>query len=132
MIFKQGSHRMKDSWLDERYNWLDGDGRPVHEDWTRCNKVTEVNDLGEPEQMAHFKEVIVDANFSTDYKVIRGGKEITVPVINLDFDGSDIFELELLAGVHKTPKMRAAERRKEFEKKMKDLQKPKQKNGCGS
>ena len=82
MQFKEGSHRLEDSWLNERYDWLDEDVRPVHEDWTRCNKATEVNELGAPEQLKQFREVLVDAKFITNSKIIVRGKEITVPVID--------------------------------------------------
>ena len=89
-----------------------------------AKKLSEINELGEPEQLKHFKEVIVDEKFTTDYTIIRGGKEITIPVVDLDFDGADIFELDLLAGVHKTPKARRAERRKEFLEKIEAIKKP--------
>ncbi len=33
---KEGSHRYPDSWLEQRYNWLDARGRPAPVDWRRA------------------------------------------------------------------------------------------------
>lgn len=44
--FKEGSHRMRDCWFENRYNWLDADGRPKKEDWTRSHMVTTENEKG--------------------------------------------------------------------------------------
>jgi hypothetical protein len=111
--FKEGGHRLKDSWLNCRYEWLDDEGKPIHEDWSRCNEVSKANELGEPEEMKFFEQVIVDAKYTTDFSVNVGGKLLVVPVISLDFDGSEVFEAQLLEGVLKCPKVRRIERRAE-------------------
>ena len=85
---------------------------PKKEDWSRCSECSKDN----IEQMKFLDPHIVDAKFTTDYKIVRGGQEITVPVIDLDFDGHELFEAELLDEMTKTPKERRLERRKEQEK----------------
>ena len=110
--FPQRSHRMKESWLDARYDWLDEAGRPKKEDWSRCSDCSK----DDVEQMAFLDPHIVDAKFTTDYKIMRGGQEITVPVIDLDFDGHELFEAELLDEMTKTPKERRLQRRLEHQK----------------
>ena len=110
--FPQGSHRMKESWLDARYDWLDETGRPKKEDWSRCSDCSK----GNVEEMAFVDPHIVDAKFTTDYKIVRGGQEITAPVIDCDFDGHELFEAELLDEMTKTPKERRLQRRLEHAK----------------
>ena len=102
---------MKKSWLDDRYSWLDADGRPEQEDWTNTSECTS----GEAEEMAFIEPCIVDAKFTKDYTIVRGGEKIVMPVIDLDFEGSEIFEAELLDEMTKTPKQRRLERRKEMQ-----------------
>ena len=108
---------MEKSWLDERYAWLDETGRPKHEDWKTCQACSS----GDVKDMGFIEPCIVDAKFTADYTVVRGGKEIRMPVIDLDFDGSDIFQAELLDEMTKNPKERRLERRLETAKKMKEL-----------
>ena len=52
-------------------------------------------------------------------------------MIDFEFDGSDIFQRELLDGVHKTPKARRGMRRKEFQAKIAALKNGKSKGAKG-
>ncbi len=54
---------------------------------------------------------------------------IVVPVIDLEFPGSDVFEAQLLEGVLETPKARRIERRQEFLKSAEVWQKTRKTGG---
>ncbi len=56
--------------------------------------------------MAFIEPSIVDATFTKDYTIVSGGQEIVMPVTDLDFDGCELFEAELLDEMTKTPKQR--------------------------
>ena len=120
--FQEGSHRLRDEWLHERYNFLDAEGKPVKEDWTRSSGTNKVNKLGEPEDAKEFYETIVEDRFTKDYKITRGGKQITIPVLDLDEDQEAIFDAELLSGVLKTPRERRLELRANFKKELEEME----------
>ena len=42
-----GQHRMKHSWLRDRFSWLDEKGRPRAPDWSRSEQAEEMADLEE-------------------------------------------------------------------------------------
>ena len=119
----EGSHRLKPSWLEGRGEWLDSAGRPIKEDWSRSIAVKEENAHGEPEEMKEFMESVVEDKFTVDYKVRLGGKDITIPVVDLGFANEELFAEVVRIGVLKTPKMRRSERRRDFEEKLGSLKK---------
>ena len=49
-----GQHRMKHSWLKDRYSWLDEKGRPKTPGWSRSDQAEELADLEEQDYC--FKE----------------------------------------------------------------------------
>ena len=122
MKFQEGSHRLRDEWLNERYNFLDAEGKSVKEDWIRSNGTNKANKLGEPEDAKEFDETIVEGRFAKDYKITRGGKQITILVLDLDADQEAIFDAELLSGVLKTPRERRLELRANFKKELEEME----------
>ena len=106
----EGSHRQKDSWIVPRYDWLDEKGKPVPEDWSKIAGVTKKDN---PMELQFANEILVDAKYTLDYTVQRGGKQITMPVINLEFEGAELMEVELFAQLITPPKARRLERQAE-------------------
>ena len=94
-----GSHRYKQSWLDDRMSWLDEKGKPKEPDWDKLDKVKELTDQAEADYCSKLVE------HQQDYKIIAGGAEITVPVVSIDCDEQDLITE---SGVFKmvNPKMR--------------------------
>ena len=121
-----GSHRMKEDWHKERYDWPDDQGKPIQEAWTKSECCNKVNKWDEPEDGKISDPVIVPDKFTKDHEIVTGGKRLTVPVIDLDADQEDIFNAELLDGSLKTPKQRRLGHRPAFEK---ELEKTTEKRG---
>ena len=71
-----GSHRLKESWLKDRFSWLDEDGVPVKADWSESS----AKRLEAMEEVSMTPE---GPEFEEDYVVTLGGQEITVPVVNV-------------------------------------------------
>ena len=63
------SHRMREDWHKERYDWLDADGKPVTEDWSQSSSCNEANKMGEPDDAALYDSVIVPAEFTRDHEI---------------------------------------------------------------
>ena len=94
-----GQHRMKHSWLKNRYQWLDEKGRPKPADWNRSESAQELEDLQEQDYC--YKEM-QDCEM---YVQKIAGKKIKVPVFNIDSDSQNIFgEEDALLSLH--PKLR--------------------------
>ena len=82
---ERGSHRQMDSWSTHRNKWLTNGGRPEQIDWSTANEATK--DAAAREEDYCRK----DLASLTDHSVTIGGKEIPVPVINIDCDEQELF-----------------------------------------
>ena len=83
---KIGSHRMKDEWLDQRYQWRDAKGVPVPPDFSRSS-AKRLERMAEPDYMP--------VGVTEDHKVKLGGMELDVPVVNLDgFEDQEFVDRE--------------------------------------
>ena len=120
--FPEGSHRMKDDWLVENYNFLSPEGKPVLEDWSCASASSKVNEMMEPEYMKEFEDIIISDKFTKDHEVVIAGKKLTVPVLDLDAAQDALFDAELLSGVLKTPKQRRLELRDSFNKELQEIE----------
>ena len=89
-----GSHRYPRSWLDNRFGWLDVNGKPIEPDWRRTLKDTKTLATGDP---AIVTETVMkclskdqytwDEDRFTQYHIVTMcGVEIEVPVLDLEFD----------------------------------------------
>ena len=108
----EGSHRLRPDWFEDRYSWLDDQGRPQREQLELMSLKKKT-----VEEMLHTDSPIVASEFLSDYQVTRGGQQITIPVVSLDFEGADLFEQELLSDItFKTPRQRRLDRRAAFQK----------------
>ena len=130
--FPLGSHRMRDSWHKDRDSWLDPDGKPVPEDWSKSNSCKEVNKMGEPEDAAFFDSVIVPDQFTKDHEILIGGKRLKVDVIDLDVGQTEIFNALYIEGILQTPRERRQGRRDQWQKVLKELHEKKGKRKDGS
>jgi len=72
-----GSHRLKESWLTERYNWLDENGVPIEPDYSESS-AKRLEEMEEPTMEP------AEACLGEDYVVKIGGTEITCPVLTLN------------------------------------------------
>ena len=61
-----GSHRYKQSWLDDRMSWLDEKGKPKEPDWDKLDKIKKATDQTEAEYWSKLAE------HQQDYKIIAG------------------------------------------------------------
>ena len=94
-----GSHRMKDSWLEEREMWITPEGRPQKADWSRCEKAETEFDLAEADYCAS------EIQQMQDHTVMLGGKAIEIPVVSIDCDQQELFtDADALELMH--PKLR--------------------------
>ena len=94
-----GQHRMKHSWLKDRYRWLDEKGRPKPTDWQRSGNAEEMADLQEQDYC--YKEM----QDCEEYIHKIAGKRIKVPVFNIDSDSQSRFtDDDALLSLH--PKLR--------------------------
>ena len=80
-----GGHRLKDEWLANRKDWLDDKGRPIPADWNRSEQAREMEDLAEFDYCSKEKAA------QKDYTVRLAGKEIKIPVIDVDADEQTLF-----------------------------------------
>ena len=94
-----GQHRMKHSWLRDRFSWLDEKGRPRAPDWSRSEQAEEMADLAEGDYCYKEKQ---DCE---EYIHKIAGKKIKIPVSNIDSDTQNLFdEGDALMSLH--PKLR--------------------------
>jgi len=84
----EGSHRMKESWLDDRYTWNDADGKPVGADWSKIDNATTVADLAEADYSSKLDK------FTSTHSVRIGGNMIEVPVVEIEADQQSIVPKE--------------------------------------
>ena len=73
--YPEGSHRMRDDWKKDRYEFLTPEGKPVVEDWSRSSSCQEVNKMDEPESMKEFEDIIIPNRFTTDHEVLIGARD---------------------------------------------------------
>ena len=78
--FPVGQHRMKHSWLKDRYAWLDEKGRPKEANWQRSQDAEEMADLLEQDYC--YKEM----KDCEEYVHKIAGKKIKIPAFNVDND----------------------------------------------
>ena len=83
--FPVGQHRMKHSWLNNRYKWLDEEGKPKAADWSRSEEAEVEEDLAEQDYC--YKEMQKAEHYI--HKI--AGKKIKVPVFNIDADDQNVF-----------------------------------------
>ena len=76
----------------------------------------------EPEDMKEFEDIIIPDTFTKDHEVVRAGKKLTIPVLDLDADQEALFDAELLSGVLKTPKQRRLESRESFNRELEEME----------
>ena len=94
-----GSHRLRDEWMSKRKDWLDANGRPIPADWARSEQAREMEDLAE------FDYCSKDKAAEKEYTVHRAGKDIKIPVIDIDCDEQQLFT-DKDAWVNLHPKLR--------------------------
>ena len=81
----QGSHRMDDSWIQDRMDWLDPNGRPIPANWTQIHGCTESEkDLAEIDYCSKDKQHL------QDHRVLIGGRYIDIPVLNVEADAQTL------------------------------------------
>jgi len=124
---------MRGDWLVDRYDFLSPEGKPVLEDWSRASASSKVNEIGEPEFMKEFEDIIIPDTFTKDHEVLVGGKRLSVPVVDLDAAQEALFDAELLTGVLKTPRQRRLEARELFNKELREIEEKRAvgKKDCG-
>ena len=91
---KMGSHRYPQTWLDSRFDWLDKDLVPIQPDWRRTLKDLKGLEKHSVEDaanvvMEHFAKDQYswdEDRFTHDYVLKVCGLEISVPVLDLQFD----------------------------------------------
>ena len=81
-----GSHRLKDEWLQNRKDWLDGLGRPTPADWNRSEHAKEMADLAEHDYCRAEKAG------QKEYTERIGGQDIKVPIIDVECDDQSLFD----------------------------------------
>ncbi len=94
-----GSHRLKDSWLNGRMDWLTPEGRPQKADWSRSEHAETEYDLAEADYCSKEHQKM------EDHSVLLGGKLIEIPVVSIDCDNQELFsDKDALEMMH--PKLR--------------------------
>ena len=68
-----GSHRLKDSWIAKRKDWLDDKGRPIPAGWSRSEHARKMEDLVE------FDYCLKEKAAEKGYTVKFHHKDINVP-----------------------------------------------------
>jgi len=84
----EGSHRMKESWLDNRYSWNDADGKPVGADWTKIDHATDVADLAEADYSSKLDK------HTSNHSVRIGDNMIEIPVVSIEAEQQSIIPQE--------------------------------------
>ena len=95
----QGSHRLKDSWIAKRKDWLDANGKPISADWNRSEQARKMEDLAE------FDYCLKEKAVEKEYTVKFSHTEIKAPVIDADVDEQELFD-DKDAWMNMHPKLR--------------------------
>ena len=132
-----GCRRYLKSWLSNRFDWLDPQGRPIKPDWRRMLRGDpKVEDAGADDLHDEVTESVQSQfskefhkwggdSFTVDHHVAIAGKQIAMKVVSLEFGEISIVPEELQEYMKKSLKER------EMEKELpKILQKKSQKKLC--
>ena len=105
---KMGSHRYPESWLLQRFDWLDAKGVPINPDWRRTLADGSTVDESEDQTQEIIKyfakdvHLLEDDRFTVDHVMNMCGRELKIQVMEIEFDEMDVLPPEL-AELLKTP-----------------------------